>query len=76
MTDEEWRESKFTQEQIHSARRMGPIAFDDLVKHLERFGPDDILDSAVLLSRGEYEVLAALVLAAKKGEAKKAKRRK
>lgn len=61
LTDDEWREEKFSQEQLISARLMGnPPSFEALKNYIERFGPDGVLETAIMLPRAQYEQLEKL----------------
>ena len=62
LTDDEWREQKFTQEQLITARLLGtPPSFTDLKQYIERFGPDGVLESAIMLPRSQYEQLEKII---------------
>lgn len=67
LTDDEWREETFDEETLISARltRAQTGGTDPTLKQLKgalaKYGPDGILESAVLLPRKQYEELAKLV---------------
>jgi hypothetical protein len=62
LTDDEWREQKFSEEELMSAKLLGePPTLAQLSSHMERFGPEGILESAILLPRVQYEKLEKLV---------------
>ena len=69
LTDDEWREETFSYEDLISARlneRFGKTTFTQLRSALEKYGPDSILESAIMLPREEYEKLEKLVRKAPK----------
>lgn len=63
VSDEEWREEKFTEEELISARlneRFGSVTLTQLKDALAKYGPDGILETATLLPRRQYEELEQL----------------
>ena len=72
LTDDEWREQTFDEETLISARlTRAQVGGNDptlsqLKGALDKYGPEGILESAVLLPRKQYEELAKLVRKAPK----------
>jgi hypothetical protein len=62
LTDDEWREQKFSPEELIAARLMGePPPFAALKECITRFGPDGVLETAILLPRAQYEKLEQII---------------
>jgi len=69
-TDEEWRAQRFSDEELAGARlsdrQFGASTYKELLAALERFGPDGILETAILLPRAQFERLEQRVKGAPK----------
>lgn len=80
LTDDEWREETFTEEQLNSARiqdlQFGASTFKQLKDALAKFGPEGILESAINLPRKQYEELAKLVRKAPSASTPRRRRRR
>lgn len=76
-TEDEWREGKFRPEQLISARLNGSstVTLKQLKGALDKYGPDSILETGVLLPRAEYEELERLVRKAPKPITQRRRRR-
>lgn len=58
--DDEWRDVNFSEEKLAAARTSNtkqPTA-EELIKAAEKYGPDGILDSAILLPQFKYKKVA------------------
>lgn len=78
LTDDEWREETFPEELLISARlskKHGKDpSFGQLKNYIEKYGPDGVLETAVLLPRRQYEELERLCRGADKPQ--RSRRRK
>lgn len=63
LDDDAWREQNFSQELLHSARytTVKQPTVKELIAAAERFGTEGILETAVLLSQGEYRKVETAV---------------
>lgn len=60
MDDEEWREANFSEIELAAARASNTHqpTVAQLIAAAEKYGPDGILDSAILLPQFEYQRVA------------------
>lgn len=70
LDDDEWRETNFSETELAEARssNMRQPTADELIKGAERFGPEGIIESAILLPQFEYQRVQRALAALKKGK--------